>query len=214
MPGSDYSSFDPDFDAEQVEQCARIVSGVRELNRRVLRLAGSAEALAAAADRIDDLLGSLDPVTGSRAMQTFRFQFDPRDPNAVMPFNPATGAFNPVAPGLAMTLEGEKLVARLEFGDAYESGPDLVQGGMVAALYDQLLAFAVMAAGKTGHTVSLAVRYLAPTPIHQPLRFEASVASVEGKKYTVVGSCHLGDRMVSEAEAVILGAYDLPQSPG
>ncbi|MBW2313032.1 MAG: PaaI family thioesterase [Deltaproteobacteria bacterium] len=213
MPGSDFSSHDPDFGPDQIAQCARLVAGARELNRRLLRLSGSAEDLSAAADRLDALLASLEPVNQTRAMETFAFRFDSSDPNATMPFNPATGGFNPVAPELAMSLEGDTLVVRMEFGDSYESGPDTVQGGMVAALYDQMLAFVVMAAGKTGHTAWLKVTYLKPTPINQPLRFEARVASVDGKKYATLGACYLGDVKISEAEALVLGAYDLLPAP-
>ena len=49
-----------------------------------------------------------------------------------------------------MRLEGEKLVAEVTFPGNYESAPDTVQGGMVAACFDQLLAFAVGGSLKRG----------------------------------------------------------------
>lgn len=211
MPLEDFDSHDPGFSQEQMDQCARIVAAVRALNEKVVRLAGSAEDLAAAAERIEALSASLDGVTQSRAMETFRFGFDGRAPNGVMPFNPATGAFNPVAPALSMRLDGERLIAEFPFPSHFESAPDTVQGGMVAAFYDQLLAFAVMARGWTGPTLWLRVSYVKRTPIDQPLRFEAWVDEIDGETHTVRGVCYHGDKKVSEAEAAVLGKYEMPR---
>jgi acyl-coenzyme A thioesterase PaaI-like protein len=214
MPLSDFASHDPDFSAEQVAECARIVDGLRAINTKIVRLSGSVEELAAAADRIEALAAALDAVTQHRAMETFRFRFDSEEPNSVMPFNPATGAFNPIAPKLQMRQEGEKLVTELAFPSNYESAPDAVQGGMVAACFDQLLAFAVMVHGKTGPTTSLTVDFVKRTPINQPLRFESWVEAVDGEKFTARGSCFHGDVKVSEAEAEILGRVPLPVAAG
>jgi acyl-coenzyme A thioesterase PaaI-like protein len=212
MPLSDYSSYDPAFAAEQVAECARIVDGLRAINAKIVRLSGSAEQLAAAA--IESLSANLDAVTQHRAMETFRYRLNTDDPNDVMPFNPATGAFNPLAPKLEMHMEAERLVANLAFPSHYESAPDTVQGGMVAACFDQLLAFAVMVRGKTGPTVSLTVKFVKRTPINEPLRFESWVEAVEDETYSVRGRCFHGDVTVSEAEAIVLGRVPLPVVAG
>jgi acyl-coenzyme A thioesterase PaaI-like protein len=214
MPASDFSTHDPEFSPEQEEQSARIIDGLRKINARIVRLGGSLEALTAAADRVEALYESLGDVTQSRAIESYRFAFDPDDPNNVIPFNPATGEFNPIAPKLVMTLEGKKLVARCEFPNCYESAPDSVQGGMVAAVFDQLLAYSIMVEGVVGPTAWIKVNYLKPTPINQPLRFEAAVDSIDGKKYRVRGSCYLGDEKISDAEALVLGAYPLRMEVG
>ena len=187
---------------------------MRAINTKIVRLSASVEELAAAADGIEALSAALDAVTTRRAMETFRYRFDRAEPNSVMPFNPATGAFNPMAPKLAMKLESDKLVAEFAFPSNYESAPDSVQGGMVAACFDQLLAFAVMAHGKTGPTISLTVNFVKRTPINQPLRFESWVETVDGEKFSVRGHCFHGDVKVSEAEALILGNYELPVVAG
>ncbi len=104
MPLSDYTSYDPEFSDEQIAQCARLVTGLREINERVVRLSGSVEELSEAADSVEALLDSLAPVTRSRAMESFRYAFDAGAPNDVIPVNPATGEFNPIAPAMRMTL--------------------------------------------------------------------------------------------------------------
>lgn len=214
MPAGDFSTFDPDFSPEQTAQCARIIGGLRQLNATVVRLGGTTDALASAADRVEALLAALDEVTQTRQMETYRFRFDLDRPNDVLPFNPATGEFNPIAPALEMSVEGRKVVAECEFSNCYESAPDTVQGGMVSAVYDQILAYAVMVEGFTGPTLSITVNFLKPTPLNQPLRFEAAVDAVDGRKYSVRGSCFRGDEKVTEAEALVLGAYELTVTGG
>lgn len=210
MPAVDFSSHDPDFSPEQERQCARIIQGLRQVNSRIVRLGGSLEALRATADRVEALLASLDEVTRSRAMQSYRFRFDLSRPNDVLPFNPATGEFNPLAPALEMSVEGKKLIVHCTYSNCYESGPDVVGGSMLAALWDQLLAYAVMIHGGTGPTLWMKVNFLKPTPIHQPLRFECEVTGVERRKVSVRGSCYCGDLEVSSAEALILRSYEIP----
>ena len=214
MPASDYASHDPDFTQAQIDQCARIIDGLKEISARIVRLGGSLEDLTSVADRVDGLLGSLDPITQARAIESFRFEFDHDDPNNVIPFNPATGRFNPLSPKLEMSLEGKKLVAYCEFSNCYESAPDTVQGGMVSAVYDQLLSYSIMAEGFVGPTMWIKVDYLKRTPINERLRFEAETVSVDGKEWSVRGTCHRGDVKISEAEGVILGAYEMTQSGG
>jgi acyl-coenzyme A thioesterase PaaI-like protein len=214
MPSSDYASSDPDFTREQIEQCERIIDGLRQINARIVRLGGSLEDLTAAAERIEGLRDSLEAVTRARAIESFRFEFDHADPNNVIPFNPATGRFNPLAPRLEMSLEGKKLVAHAEFANCHESAPDTVQGGMVAAVYDQLLAYAIMVEGFVGATMWIRIDYLKRTPLNEPLRFEAETVSADGKEWTVRGACYRGDVKISEAEGVVLGSYEMKQVHG
>ena len=102
MPITDFANHDPDFTPEQLAQCRRIVDGLRAINTKIVRLGGSLEALTAAADRVEGLLAALDDVSQARHIQSFKFGFDTEHPNDVIPFNPATGEFNPVAPKLEM----------------------------------------------------------------------------------------------------------------
>jgi acyl-coenzyme A thioesterase PaaI-like protein len=205
-----FSSRVPEFSEAHAEQCLRIVAGLRTVNSKVLDLGGSLDALTAAADRVEALIASLDEVTRTRAIESYRGAFDPRAPNDVLPFNPASGVLNPIAPKVEMSVEGKRLVAHCEFARCHEGGPDTAHGGMIATVYDQVLAYATMIEGKTGPTISLKVTYLKPTPVNEPLRFETMVTAIDGRKYTVSGACYRGDVKVSEAEGLMLGAYDIP----
>ena len=210
MPASDFASHDPDFSREQADQCRRIVDGLRKINTKIVRLGGSLDALTSTADRVDALLSSLDEVTQARAMESYRFEFDPSDPNGVLPFNAATGEFNPLAPTVEMAMEGETLVADCRFANCHESAPDTVQGGLVAAVFDELLAIAMMSRGKAGPTLWLKVTFLKPAPLCETLRFAVDVDAIDGKKFAGSGSCYHGDRKISEVECLMLGSYDIP----
>ena len=210
MPASDFASHDPDFSQEQIDQCERIIDGVRSINSKIVRLGGSVDDLTSAGDRIDALLESLDEVTQARALESYRFEFDPKDPNAVLPFNPATGEFNPIAPTMEIAVEGNKLVADCRFSNCHESAPDTVQGGLVATVFDELLAIAMMGKGKAGPTLWLKVTFLKPAPLCETLRFEVDVEAIDGKKFAGRGSCYHGDKKITEVECLMLGAYDIP----
>jgi len=210
MPLIDFASKDPEFSQAHADQCVRIVEGIRKINAKILHLGGSLDALTAAAERVEELLEALDDVTSARAVETYRGAFDLADPNNVLPFNPATGVLNPIAPKLEMAVDGKTIVTYCEFSRCHEGGPDTAHGGMIAAVYDQLLAYATMLEGKTGPTLWLKVSYLKPTPVNERLRFETLVTSVDGRKYSVSGSCYRGEIKVSEAEGLMLGAYDVP----
>ena len=72
MPSDDFGTHDPEFTEAQRAQCERIIDAVRELNARVVRLGGSLDELTVAADRIEQLRDALEPVTRSRALESFR----------------------------------------------------------------------------------------------------------------------------------------------
>ena len=209
MPSVDFSSHDPDFSREQIDQCARIIDGLRRINGKIVRLGGSLEALTSAGDRVEALLDSLDEVTRARAME-FRFELDPKDPNGVLPFNAATGEFNPIAPKVKMALEGSRLVADCTFSNCHESAPDTVQGGLVATVFDELLAIAMMTKGKAGPTLWIKATFLKPAPLGENLRFEVEVEAIDEKKFTGTGSCYRGDKKITEVECLMLGSYDVP----
>jgi acyl-coenzyme A thioesterase PaaI-like protein len=85
-----------------------------------------------------------------------------------------------------------------------------VQGGLVATVFDELLAIAMMTKGKAGPTLWIKVTFLKPAPLGEALRFEVDVDASDGKKFTGKGSCYRGDRKITEVECLMLGSYDIP----
>jgi acyl-coenzyme A thioesterase PaaI-like protein len=96
-------------------------------------------------------------------------------------------------------------VGRVTFGEAYEGPPDSVHGGIIASSYDQMLAFACMAHDAGGPTATLTVQFRKPTPLRVPLRFEAWIDRIEGRKVFARGTCHTPDgEVVSESEGLFV----------
>jgi acyl-coenzyme A thioesterase PaaI-like protein len=117
---------------------------------------------------------------------------------------------NPVAPPLYVRLVDQPdgsfaVTGTVTFGAAYEGPPGHVHGGMVAAMFDELLGFAQFSAGFTG---SLTVRYRKPTPLHRELNVRAWQERADGRKRIIKGTCHAGDTLLTEAEGLFIAPRD------
>jgi acyl-coenzyme A thioesterase PaaI-like protein len=115
-----------------------------------------------------------------------------------------SGRYSPLAPPVELSVEGSHVVGVVTFASAYEGPPGSVHGGIVAGVYDQLLAFANIVGGVPGPTASLSVQYRRPTPLGVELRFEAWTERAEGRKVWARGTCHVGGEQVSEAEGLFI----------
>ena len=116
-----------------------------------------------------------------------------------------TGPSNPVAPPLALWLEEDVARAEVVYGKAYEGHPGHVHGGYLAAAFDELFGTTQKLAGQ-GPVVTgtLTVRYRSPAPLDTRFRFEGRVRRVSGRKLLLEATCHAGDRLVADAEALFL----------
>jgi acyl-coenzyme A thioesterase PaaI-like protein len=118
--------------------------------------------------------------------------------------SPIIGHANPLAPPLLLVQEGDVVRGEVTFGSAYEGPPGCVHGGFVAATFDELLGATQSLSGAPGMTGRLIVNYRSPTPLHTPLRLEARLASVVGRKITTTGELYSGDRLCAEAEGLFI----------
>ena len=159
---------------------------------------------------------SHDPAFGEQQVeQSARIIDAVRKINAtIVRLSGSLGSLVSVADWVEALLESLDSVTHCEFSNCYASAPDTVQGGMIAAVYDQPLASAVMAGGRTGPTLWLKMSYRKSTPINQRLRFECAVESIDGEKVSVTGICQCGDEKLSEAQALMLAAYPLEVTGG
>ncbi|MGH1504285.1 MAG: PaaI family thioesterase [Acidimicrobiales bacterium] len=104
-------------------------------------------------------------------------------------FSPVIGRANPLAPPVELDVEGDRVIGTVTFGHAYEGPPGHVHGGWVAAAFDEVLGAVQAMSGNPGMTAHLEIDYKRPTPLHVPLRFEAWIDRVEGRK--IFCTCHL-----------------------
>lgn len=119
-------------------------------------------------------------------------------------FSPLIGIANPMSPPLHMRYEGDRVIAEVTFGAAFEGPPSCVHGGYVAATFDEVLGAAQSLAGDQGMTASLTIDYRSPTPLLTPLRVEAWLERREGRKIWVRGQMHAGERLTAEAHGLFV----------
>lgn len=119
-----------------------------------------------------------------------RTELSPLDDMArgVRVFNPVVGIGSGIAVPLTMELDGDGVLARAEFGQAFEGPPTLLHGGIAALQMDQVLGYAAIVVDRWGMTVDLQLRYRRPVPLHTPLRLTGRVTATEGRRTTAVGA--------------------------
>jgi len=100
----------------------------------------------------------------------------------VMPFDVVIGTCNPVALPLTIEFEPPKAIGHAIFTAPYEGAPGCVHGAVLAGAFDLVLTAANVITGAAGPTVTLSIRYLHPTVIDRPARFEGWVTSIEGRR--------------------------------
>jgi acyl-coenzyme A thioesterase PaaI-like protein len=88
--------------------------------------------------------------------------------------------FNPVAPPLQVSFDGRAVTGTVEMGVEFTGPPQVVHGGFVATVLDHALGIYLSLIRRPSFTTSLAVRYLAPTPLGVTLEVEASHSVIDG----------------------------------
>jgi acyl-coenzyme A thioesterase PaaI-like protein len=79
-----------------------------------------------------------------------------------------------------------------------------VHGGILSLLFDHAMGQALFTAGHSAMTVSLEVRYRAPTPLGVPLAVRARVSGREGRKLFVGAQVTTDGKVTAEAHGVFV----------
>ncbi|HEX3337316.1 MAG TPA: PaaI family thioesterase [Jatrophihabitans sp.] len=120
------------------------------------------------------------------------------------PMSLVGGPAHPIAPQLHTTPHGDGVAGTVTLGPAYEGGPGLVHGGVLSLLFDHAMGQALFVAGHAAMTVSLEVRYRAPTPLGVPVAVSAGLDRVDGRKLFVSGQVAVAGAVTTEASAVFV----------
>jgi acyl-coenzyme A thioesterase PaaI-like protein len=107
---------------------------------------------------------------------------EPMDMADVMAFDAVIGPCNPVALPLTIEFDPPKAIGHATFTAPYEGAPGCVHGAALAGAFDLVLTAANLVTGMAGPTVTLSIRYLHPTVIERPARFEGWVTSIEDRR--------------------------------
>lgn len=118
--------------------------------------------------------------------------------------SPVAGKLNAAAPPLHMSVDGDRLRGEVTLNATYEGAPMTVHGGVVSALFDEMLGNAQRVARIAGYTGTISVRFNAPTPTYTPLVLEAWVDRIEGRKIFLAGTLHANDTCTAQAEGIFI----------
>lgn len=195
-----------DFDEDACDALRSLVETTRRVNELVANTRADAATLRALTASLDRVATSLAPHAGARALPRYRYREHATvGITNVLPFSPVTGRYSPLAPPVHVTVEEDgAVVGRVTFTSGYEGPPSSVHGGIVSAVWDQLLAMAALSRDLGGPTATLTVDYKRPTPLGVPLEFRAWTTEVEGRKVRTRGECHANGELVSTATAMFI----------
>lgn len=140
-------------------------------------------------------------------------------PAQFFPYSPVVGPMNPLSPPVDFRIEPDRTVSgTVVLHEGYNGPPwNLAHGGVVAAIFDELLGVGSIAAAGGGFTGQLTINYRKPTPILERLDLRAWLDRQEGRKLFMKGEMRAGEVLTAEAEGIfILTAgplHDEPDAP-
>lgn len=121
-----------------------------------------------------------------------------------MPYSPVTGRKNPVSPAISLRREGDGVVGSAYFSPTFAGPPNCVHGGIVAAVFDELLSLANIAQGVAGFTGTLSIRYHQPTPLETSIELRARCVRVSGRKVQSTGEMLVNGEVTASAEGLFI----------
>jgi hypothetical protein len=149
---------------------------------------------------------AIDAVTQSLRQRTRPIAVSYRVGDRPLPLgNAVVGVCNPIAPPIVVNHEGGgRCWAEFVLGLAYEGPPTLVHGGVSALVLDHMLGEAASEGlSRARFTGTITVKYLRGTPLG-PLRSEAWIDRVEGRKVFARGFISDAAGITVESEGIFI----------
>ena len=125
-------------------------------------------------------------------------------PRAFIERSPVSGKLNPHAPPLVLEPIEDGVAGIGVYGAAFQGAPGCVHGGHVATAFDHVAGRVAAGLGTPVLTGKLSVRYLKPTRIGRPIRYEARLRESRHRLVTVDCAAFDGTTKTATAEIVFL----------
>jgi hypothetical protein len=196
---------------ERRERAVELGDELREIIERLSSRELSLARLERAVRLATDLREALD---GERRTRWYEEASETTFPNSRswhdhLDYSPVRGSMNPLAPPLRTEIversDGKRVaMARVRLGTAHEGLPQGAHGGVVAALFDDLLGATQVLAPPVGVTAKLVVRFRNVTPIEEELRFESWIARDRGPYVLAKATCHAAETLTANAEGIFM----------
>lgn len=127
--------------------------------------------------------------------------------------SPLMGMSNPASMPIHAWQENGRVHATATPDWTYEGQLGHLHGGVIAALFDQLLGLAQQLTGSSGLTASLTTSYLRPTPLNKTLRLMAELKRVEGRKRFIVGELWADEVQTASCEGLFIAEKPVAAAP-
>jgi acyl-coenzyme A thioesterase PaaI-like protein len=115
-----------------------------------------------------------------------------------------SGRWNPLGIGVEVFRDGDGVQAEVVLGTAFEGAPGRSHGGIVAAMFDDVMGYLLTVHEIPAFTGELTVRYLKPTPMGTTLHFDARIIHRDGRRLLTEASCIADDITVATATATFI----------
>lgn len=93
-----------------------------------------------------------------------------------------SGEANPMGIGIQPRRVGEEVIADFNLGAAFEGAPQRAHGGVVAAIFDDIMGYVLVLQRTPAYTGQMTVDYLAPVPIGVDLQVRGWLERRDGRK--------------------------------
>ena len=119
--------------------------------------------------------------------------------------SPMGGRLNPASVGAKYFRNGDEVIGRVNVGHRFEGPPERVHGGIICAIFDEVMGSVFRANGTaSAFTGELSVRFEAPCPIGVDLEFRARQVGESGRKRFLEGEAHSPDGRFASATATFI----------
>ncbi|MCX7779790.1 MAG: PaaI family thioesterase [Negativicutes bacterium] len=122
----------------------------------------------------------------------------------------ACGKNNPIGLKLTFREENDRYISTFTAGPEHQGYDNIVHGGIVSTLLDEITARYIYHKGLNAVTARLEVRFRHPTPVGQELTITGWVTGQRGRIYELAGQVALSDGTVTaEAKATVAVIKDV-----
>jgi acyl-coenzyme A thioesterase PaaI-like protein len=176
----------------------------RELGEALRRLLDVVVTTGADAAGLSAATGIVNGLTASLGLTTLQADMSVHQDSYRSHMSLVGGLSHPIAPQLAMEIDGHSGTGEVVIGPAFQGGPGLLHGGIIALLIDHAMGCVAARRDRPAMTVTLAIRYRRPTPLAVPLTVSAILDRIEGRKLHLSATITANGEVTAEANAIFL----------